>query len=627
GLIRAHPRTIRFTRGRLTRAAMNRKKPIVGLTPTVAALLSSAERRERDIMEPEQERLVGRQDEDAPPPPIHQTKYTRFFRTPKIGSRRIRNRLVQKQGICNISLKNVPKQRRKYFSDIFTTIIEMKWRWCLLFFSFQFAFSWCFFSCIYYTIAYSHGDFVHTNDTNWKPCIGNVQSGLNVFIFSFTTQTTIDTQLRYPTDECTLVVLTMCVQFMWGVMSQTLMAGVIFSKLARPIKRAATLIFSKNAVICLRDGKLCLLFRVGDMRKSSLAEAHVRLQMIKRCITYEGELLPFHQFDMDVGYDQGLDRVFVIWPITICHEIDENSPLYEVSMESLQTDKFEIIAILEGVVESVGSTTQARTSYLPSEILWGKRFEKLVHYKKENGQYNIDYAKFHNVYDIKTPKCSAKELEEMREAGMYDEREYQLLPPDGRGCIRLLDENQLLNPVNEPAEQTDTDEPPGQILRIDSDIEDNDTDEGNLELVDYGFRKKSMCVDKKLSIRSSHVSLAQSPSHTSAYFRSPPIDGSDMPSTSHGCRCTANGCGGISGNMNSKRYSHQDTLQPPSPHMLRHINSLPPSPTENRLSTDSNEILLPTRPVSHMTYRTRDRVSSAGSAELQTDESKLVDGF
>lgn len=95
--------------------------------------------------------------------------------------------------------------------------------------------------------------------------------------------------------------------------------------------------------------------------------------MIKKCLTYEGELIPFHQFDMDVGYDDGLDRVFVIWPITICHEIDEDSPLYEISKETLETAKFEIIAILEGVVETVGSTTQARTSYLPSEILWGKR--------------------------------------------------------------------------------------------------------------------------------------------------------------------------------------------------------------------------------------------------------------
>ncbi|GMT36909.1 hypothetical protein PFISCL1PPCAC_28206, partial [Pristionchus fissidentatus] len=430
---------------------------------------------------------------------------------------------------------------------------------------------------------------------------------------------------RYPTDECTLVVLTMCVQFMWGVMSQTLMAGVIFSKLARPIKRAATLIFSKNAVICLRDGKLCLLFRVGDMRKSSLAEAHVRLQMIKRCITYEGELLPFHQFDMDVGYDQGLDRVFVIWPITICHEIDERSPLYEVSRDSLQTAKFEIIAILEGVVESVGSTTQARTSYLPSEILWGKRFEKLVHYKKENGQYNIDYAKFHNVYDIKTPMCSAKELDELRDAGLFDEREYQLVPSDGRGCIRLLDDNQLITATAEPVETVENDELPEQVLRIDSDVEENDTEEGNLELVDYGFRKKSICADKKISIRSSHVSLAASPSHTSSFFRSHPHDGE--PSTSTGCRCTANGCNG--GGITMKRTSHHDTLLPPSPHaVVRHNCSLPPSPSEKN-QTDANELLIPSRPVSHMTFRGRDRPSPLGSQEMNADDEKhrLVDGF
>ncbi|KHJ90275.1 inward rectifier potassium channel [Oesophagostomum dentatum] len=90
------------------------------------------------------------------------------------------------------------------------------------------------------------------------------------------------------------------------------------------------------------------------------------------------------------------------------------SPLYDVGEADLKNAKFEIIAILEGVVESVGSTTQARTSYLPSEILWGKRFEKLVHYKKENGQYNIDFCKFHNVYSVKTPSCSAKELDELR---------------------------------------------------------------------------------------------------------------------------------------------------------------------------------------------------------------------
>ena len=84
-------------------------------------------------------------------------------------------------------------------------------------------------------------------------------------------------------------------------------------------------------------------------------------------------MLPFHQFDMNVGYSEGLDRVFVIWPITICHFIDKESPLYDVSKTDLETSKFEIILILEGSVESTGSTCHARTSYLPSEIKWGHR--------------------------------------------------------------------------------------------------------------------------------------------------------------------------------------------------------------------------------------------------------------
>lgn len=37
-----------------------------------------------------------------------------------------------------------------------------------------------------------------------------------------------------------------------------------------------------------------------------------------------------------------------------------------------------------------------------------------MHYKKENGQYNIDFGKFHNVYDVNTPSYSAKEIDDLR---------------------------------------------------------------------------------------------------------------------------------------------------------------------------------------------------------------------
>ena len=48
--------------------------------------------------------------------------------------------------------------------------------------------------------------------------------------------------------------------------------------------------------------------------------------------------------------------------------------------------RFEYIVTLEGVVEPSGNTTQARTSYLPDEILWGYHFKNCIHYaKKEVG--------------------------------------------------------------------------------------------------------------------------------------------------------------------------------------------------------------------------------------------------
>ena len=60
-------------------------------------------------------------------------------------------------------------------------------------------------------------------------------------------------------------------------------------------------------------------------------------------------------------------------------------------------------------------TTQARSSYLVNEILWGHRFEKLITFQKEDGTYKIDYSRFNMTVPIDTPTCSARELAEVKE--------------------------------------------------------------------------------------------------------------------------------------------------------------------------------------------------------------------
>ena len=73
--------------------------------------------------------------------------------------------------------------------------------------------------------------------------------------------------------------------------------------------------------------------------------------------------------------------LFLAWPVTVVHRINKYSPLWEVSAGELLEEKFEIVVILDGTIESSGMPIQLRTSYLPTEILWGHHLAPLVTYQ------------------------------------------------------------------------------------------------------------------------------------------------------------------------------------------------------------------------------------------------------
>ena len=52
--------------------------------------------------------------------------------------------------------------------------------------------------------------------------------------------------------------------------------------------------------------------------------------------------------------------IFFVWPLEVVHTIDEDSPLYEMSMEDLANEKFETIVKIEGNIETTSMTFQAR---------------------------------------------------------------------------------------------------------------------------------------------------------------------------------------------------------------------------------------------------------------------------
>lgn len=96
-------------------------------------------------------------------------------------------------------------------------------------------------------------------------------------------------------------------------------------------------------------------------------------------------------FLQQVRFDDAGEKVFLIWPAIIAHEIDETSPFYNMSAQDILSDTYELVVALEGTIESTGQSIQARTSFVPTEILWGHRFEQMVMYQKETGEFLVDY--------------------------------------------------------------------------------------------------------------------------------------------------------------------------------------------------------------------------------------------
>ncbi|XP_035607301.2 G protein-activated inward rectifier potassium channel 4-like [Oncorhynchus keta] len=328
--------------------------------------------------------------------------------------RKQRQRYVEKDGKCNVHHGNV-REKYRYMTDIFTTLVDLKWRFNLLVFTLVYTTTWVFFGLIWWLIAYIRGDLDHTDDGDWIPCVNNLNGFVSAFLFSIETETTIGYGYRVITDKCPEGILLLLVQAILGSIVNAFMVGCMFVKISQPKQRAETLMFSHKAVISVRDSKLCLMFRVGDLRNSHIVEASIRAKLIHSKQTKEGEFIPLNQTDINVGFDTGDDRLFLVSPLIICHEFNEGSPFWEISQEQLEREEFEVVVILEGMVEATGMTCQARSSYLDSEVMWGERFTPVL--SLEEGFYEVDYESFHHTYPTPTPTSSARELVELAKKG------------------------------------------------------------------------------------------------------------------------------------------------------------------------------------------------------------------
>ena len=237
-------------------------------------------------------------------------------------------------------------------------------------------------------------------------CIGAEDPGsfLEAFSFSVQTLSTIGFGGLAPTTPFAHIV--MWIESFAGLVGVATATGMCFAKFSRPEARVA---FSDIAIITTHNGRPSLEFRMANERNSRIVDARLQLYLVYDEHAPEGGQM--RRFE-PLRLERDRSPVFLLsW--TAIHALDGDSPLAEVTPESLHHRMIAIVAVVSGVDDTVVSSMHAQHYYLPDQIRFGHRFVDMM--SEEDGVLVIDHSRLHDVVPESTPTVTDAVPEEASE--------------------------------------------------------------------------------------------------------------------------------------------------------------------------------------------------------------------
>jgi inward rectifier potassium channel len=220
----------------------------------------------------------------------------------------------------------------------------------------------------------------------------------DAFFFSVQTMATIGYGAMAPASLYAHLLVTL--EAILGMLGVALVTGITFAKFARP---QARVLFASRAVICNRDGVPHLMFRMANWRHNQIAEAQLRVFILRLERTKEGETL---RVPLEIPLVRSRSILFILsW--TALHRIDENSPFQSPeAIQELERNGDQIFLMLHGTDETLAQPVSARYVYKPSDIVWGARFADVLTIHPD-GTREIDYYRFHEVIPVDMSEAQA----------------------------------------------------------------------------------------------------------------------------------------------------------------------------------------------------------------------------
>jgi inward rectifier potassium channel len=220
------------------------------------------------------------------------------------------------------------------------------------------------------------------------------------FFFSVETLATVGYGDMHPQTLYAHLVATL--EIFVGMSGIALATGLVFARFSRP---HAKILFARDVVVHPVDGRTTLMARAANARQNVIAEAAAKLRLMRLETTSDGYTAR-RIYDLKLVRDQ--HPVFALgW--NLMHVIDESSPLYGESAESLARQRASLLVMIEGSDESTSQTMQARHSWSDAQIRWQYRYVDLIR-DGSDGVSHMDYTRFHDVEPYTGPPAVGSQM-------------------------------------------------------------------------------------------------------------------------------------------------------------------------------------------------------------------------
>jgi inward rectifier potassium channel len=201
--------------------------------------------------------------------------------------------------------------------------------------------------------------------------IGNARPGsiLDGFFFSMETLATVGYGQMYPATTYGHIVS--ATEIMSGMAFTAITTGLIFVRFSRP---KAKILFADSAVITPYNGMPTLMLRIGNGRMSMLTDLKVRVSALLRESSAEG-------FNIRRVNDLALMRSSVPmfgFTVTMMHCIDEDSPLYGQTAQSLLEGDVRLFLSVEARDPAISSTVHDIRDYKAHQVRFGMKYADTV---------------------------------------------------------------------------------------------------------------------------------------------------------------------------------------------------------------------------------------------------------